>query len=99
MPHLWPTVTRTSSLKQGYAGSGITVDQGLVSKTGAHMPVPHCASHATCEAAFAKASGYFNTYHPSSHYWPLQLTTSAVLLAVAGLLMLASFLVLRRRTA
>ncbi|MGW7817440.1 ABC transporter permease [Streptomyces puniciscabiei] len=98
MPHLWPAVTRTSTLKQGYAGSGIVVDQGLVSRTGAHMPAPHCGSHATCHAAFAKAAGYFNTYHPSSHYWPLQLTTSALLLVVAGLLVLGCYLVLRRQT-
>ncbi|MFI2203607.1 ABC transporter permease [Streptomyces sp. NPDC020192] len=98
MPHLWPTVTRTASLKDGYPGSGISVEQGLVTRTGAHLPSPYCSSDATCHAVYAKAVGYYNTFHPSSHYWPLQLTTSALILAVTGLLVLACFLVLRRLT-
>ncbi|WP_225098085.1 ABC transporter permease [Streptomyces sp. CoH27] len=98
MPHLWPTVTSTASLKQGYPGSGITVEQGLVTRTGAHLPDPYCSSDASCHAVLAKATGYYSTYHPASHYWPLQLTTSALILAVTGLLVLACFLVLRRLT-
>ncbi|MCG7210312.1 ABC transporter permease [Streptomyces arenae] len=38
------------------------------------------------------------TYHPYAHYWPLQLTATAVLLAVTALLTLGCFLVLRRLT-
>ncbi|MEU2625022.1 ABC transporter permease [Streptomyces sp. NPDC007157] len=37
-------------------------------------------------------------YHPASHYWPLQLTTTALLLAVAALLTLGCYLALRRLT-
>ncbi|MFI9806679.1 ABC transporter permease [Streptomyces sp. NPDC052301] len=98
MPYLWPTVTTVGNLKTGAPGSGVIVEQGLVSSTGAHLPIPHCGSTAACGAAYSKAVGYFNTYHPESHYWPLQLTTSALILAVAGLLVLGSFLVLRRMT-
>ncbi|MEV6838518.1 ABC transporter permease [Streptomyces sp. NPDC051133] len=98
LPHLWPPVTRESTLHQGFAGSGLVVDQGMIDRSGAHVPVPRCGSSAQCKAAFADLTGYYNAYHPYSHFWPLQLTTSALILAVAGLLVPASFLVLRRLT-
>ncbi|MEU9452303.1 ABC transporter permease [Streptomyces sp. NPDC048277] len=41
---------------------------------------------------------WYVTYHPYSHYWPVQLTTTALVLAVTALLALACFLVLRRLT-
>ncbi|WP_063789894.1 hypothetical protein [Streptomyces sp. MMG1121] len=98
MPHLWPTVTNVTTLKQGGVGSGIVVEQGLVAKSGGHLPLPQCSTSAACDAAFAKASGYYTSYHPYSHYWPLQLTTSALILAVTALLVLGCFLALRRLT-
>ncbi|MCC5481019.1 ABC transporter permease [Streptomyces barringtoniae] len=98
MPHLWPTVTRVTTLQQGGIGSAIVLDQGLLSKSGAHLPMPNCTTAAACDAAFAKASGYYTVYHPYAHYWPLQLTTTALLLAITALLALASCLVLRRLT-
>ncbi|MCZ0988444.1 ABC transporter permease [Streptomyces diastatochromogenes] len=104
MPHLWPAVTRVTGLKHGYDGlySGITVDQGLVTRTGEHIPEPVCSAHTTeeCLRMFEKrnAVGFFHTYHPYAHYGPLQLTTSALALALAGLFTVAAFLVLRRLT-
>ncbi|AOR33502.1 hypothetical protein BFF78_22740 [Streptomyces fodineus] len=99
MPHLWPTVTRVTTLQQGGVGSGIIVEQGLVARSGGgHLPLPHCDTTATCDAALAKASGYYTVYHPASHYWPLQLTTSALVLTLTGLLVLASYLALRHLT-
>ncbi|MEV1064734.1 ABC transporter permease subunit [Streptomyces sp. NPDC050263] len=44
-------------------------------------------------------SGTYLTYHPESHYWPLQLVESGVVLAVAAAATTAAFLLLRRRTA
>ncbi|MEV7390936.1 MULTISPECIES: ABC transporter permease [unclassified Streptomyces] len=44
------------------------------------------------------ADQYHVTYHPYSHYWPLQLTATALVLAMTALLTLACFLVLRRLT-
>jgi hypothetical protein len=41
---------------------------------------------------------YYVTYHTYAHYWPLQLTTTALVLGVTALLTLACFLVLRRLT-
>ena len=102
-PHLWPTVTKLSSLKNTVpAGSGIVVDQGLVTTTGAHIANPHCGSTswANCQALYTKlgAVGYYNDYHPQSHYWPLQLTATAIILAVTALLTVAAFRLLTRQT-
>ncbi|MEQ4610956.1 hypothetical protein ABMX48_33425 [Streptomyces cavourensis] len=35
-------------------------------------------------------------YHPASHYWPLQLVETGILLALAALALFAAFRVLRR---
>ncbi|MER6527055.1 ABC transporter permease [Streptomyces sp. NPDC001508] len=105
MPHLWPAVTEVTSLDKGYGHlySGIQVDYGLVTAGGGHIPEPQChtAVSGGCDKAFEKlgAVGYYSTYHPASHYWPLQLTTGALVLAVAGLCTAAAFWLLRRRTA
>ncbi|MFF8727838.1 ABC transporter permease [Streptomyces sp. NPDC015171] len=98
LPHLWPPVTRVSGMDQGFVGSGLVVDQGMVTRSGAHVPVPPCGSSAQCEAAYADLTGHWNSYHPYAHFWPLQLTTGALLLAAAGLLALGCFLALRRLT-
>ncbi|MGW2746708.1 ABC transporter permease [Streptomyces sp. NPDC001450] len=104
MPHLWPVVTRVNGFKQGNGApyTGITVDQGLITRTGEHIPEPDCTADTTeeCLRMFEKrgAVGFFHTYHPYAHYWPLQLTTSALALALAGLFTVAAFLVLRRLT-
>jgi hypothetical protein len=44
------------------------------------------------------AHGYFATYHPASHYWPLHLTETAIVLAVAVLATGLSFRLLKHRT-
>ncbi|MEH0577607.1 ABC transporter permease [Streptomyces sp. B21-108] len=103
LPHLWPGVTKISSLSTGPDGVGITIDSGLVTSTGAHIPDSGCASTLPdgCAAVYEKldATGYYATYHPESHYWPLQLTTTALLLTVAAALAVAAFILLRRTTA
>ncbi|MEV5952713.1 ABC transporter permease [Streptomyces sp. NPDC051987] len=98
-PRLWPPVTRLSTLRQGYTGAGLDVASGLVTPTGAHVPDTGCAWYLDqgCGAR-VDAVGYFHTYHPYSHYWPLQLTTTALILTVTALLTAACFLLLRRLT-
>ncbi|MFE1288813.1 hypothetical protein [Streptomyces sp. NPDC058751] len=44
-------------------------------------------------------SGIWATYQPESHFWPLQLVESGLLLALAGLATAAAFALLRRRHA
>ncbi|MFD4558557.1 ABC transporter permease [Streptomyces sp. NPDC058469] len=102
-PHLWPTVTKLSSLKNNVpAGSGIVVNQGLVTSTGKHISGHVCGSstYEPCRTGYAKldAVSYYNDYHPQSHYWPLQLTATAIILAVTAALTVAAFRLLKRQT-
>ncbi|MFJ4007132.1 ABC transporter permease [Streptomyces sp. NPDC090023] len=104
MPYLWPPVTEVTGFRDGYAGefSGVEVAHGMVTRTGAHVPTPECPGDLKmpCEQLYVQhgGTGLFSEYHPESHYWPLHLTTSALLLLVTVLLTAASFAVLRRRT-
>ncbi|MEU3520839.1 hypothetical protein ABZ770_37225 [Streptomyces sp. NPDC006654] len=47
----------------------------------------------------ATAHGRFAAYHPASHFWPLHLTETAIVLAVAVLAVLCSFRILKLRPA
>ncbi|MFF9185398.1 ABC transporter permease [Streptomyces misionensis] len=98
LPHLWPAVTRTGSVDRFVPGDGLQVDQGMVTRGGAHAPAPSCDNTAGCDAAYKDFTGRYDVFHPASHFWPLQLSTSALLLAVTALLVTACFLTLRRQT-
>ncbi|WP_075661479.1 hypothetical protein, partial [Streptomyces acidiscabies] len=103
-PYLWPTVTDTTGLHAGYRSSGLEVAAGVVTSSGAHVADPGCGpvlpedGGASCQAVYDKVdgAGLYVTYHPESHFWPLQFAATGFVLAVAGLLALAAFLVLRR---
>ena len=102
-PHLWPTVTKISSLSHSRpAGSGIVVNQGLLTSTGARIADPQCgpATDGKCRAVYEKldAVSYFNDYHPQSHYWPLQLAATAIALAATAALTVVTFRILKRQT-
>ncbi|MFG3095326.1 ABC transporter permease [Streptomyces sp. NPDC048202] len=104
MPRLWTPVTEVAPFRDGYPSlfDGVEIGHGMVTRGGAHVPTPDCTATTmeSCVRLYERdgGTGYFNTFHPASHYWPLQLTTSAVLLVVTVLLTAASFAVLRRRT-
>ncbi|MEK8144329.1 hypothetical protein NKH18_28275 [Streptomyces sp. M10(2022)] len=42
-------------------------------------------------------TGWFYDYHPASHFWPLQLVETGILLVLAALAVALAFRVLRRR--
>ncbi|MEU6381019.1 ABC transporter permease [Streptomyces sp. NPDC046909] len=103
LPYLWSPVTSTASLAQEWpSGAGIDVSTGLYTATGKHLANPFCGSTISkeCETLYERlgAVGWYKDYHPLSHYWPLQLTASALVLAVAALLALAAFRVTAART-
>ncbi|MDN3028791.1 ABC transporter permease [Streptomyces sp. S.PB5] len=103
LPHLWSPVTSVSSLSgTGPAGAGINVSTGLLTATGERLGDPYCGSGIDddCATLYDRlgAVSWYHDYHPLSHYWPLQLTASAILLAVAVLLALAAFRVTAART-
>ncbi|MET9384702.1 ABC transporter permease [Streptomyces sp. NPDC002928] len=102
-PHLWPTVTKVSSLKLDHpAGSGPSLSEGLLTSTGARIANPWCGpiTDQDCRAVYDRldAVSYYKVYHPESHYWPLQLTATAIILAVTAAMTVAAFRLLKHQT-
>lgn len=95
-PYLWPTETLTS--KNGYPDYiGMVVDDGALTSTGKHIADPICVADTQCLAQH-DIVGYYRDYHPSSHFWPLQLMETGMVLALAAAATAAAFWLLRRRT-
>ncbi|MDC0770185.1 ABC transporter permease [Streptomyces sp. HD] len=95
-PYLWPVETLTA--KDEYPPFiGMVVDEGALTSTGARVPDPICVDDAKCLAEHDIA-GFYRDYHPSAHFWPLQLMETGIALAVAALAVLIAFRLLRRRT-
>lgn len=98
---LWPLSTRTStgSVPPQTPDDAWLVETGRLTGDGARLPVD------TCWAAGAKAdrcladrgvTGYYVDHHPVSHFWPLQLTETGILLVLAAAATALAFRVLRR---
>ncbi|TGN74020.1 ABC transporter permease [Streptomyces bauhiniae] len=104
MPYLWPSVTEVSRFQDGYRGlyTGVEISHGMTTRSGTRVPTPECDARSmdVCRRIYEQhdGTGFYTTFHPASHFWPLQLTTTALLLLVTALLTAASFVVLRRRT-
>lgn len=101
--HFWPSVKTVTALTGDSPKSlGLTVDEGLLTSTGARIPNPYCGSSQVteCRDLYDRlgAVSYYTESHPYSHYWPLQLTTTAVVLALTALAALAAFHLLKRHT-
>ncbi|MEU3436431.1 hypothetical protein [Streptomyces sp. NPDC006863] len=98
---LWPTARDTFTLGDGYVwpdGAAI-VEWGWVTNRGTVLPADICAHTSAdpevCLPEHGVDHGYLD-YHPASHYWPLQLVETGILLALAALAVFAAFRVLRR---
>ncbi|MEV6682725.1 ABC transporter permease [Streptomyces erythrochromogenes] len=103
LPYLWPSVTQERNRGQGVpSGSGIVVDEGILTSTGARLPNPYCggATFPECAAVYDEldAVGYYRDFHPLAHYWPLQLMATALTCAIVAALVFAAYRVLKSRT-
>ncbi|MDX3643977.1 ABC transporter permease [Streptomyces sp. MB09-02B] len=95
-PHLWPPITVTAAVEKGHAAFvGLPVEEGAFTADGTRIPNP-CETPAGCDGV-PDLAGYYSDYHPSSHFWPLHLVETAIVLALTAVLMWAAFRVLRRR--
>jgi hypothetical protein len=95
-PHLWPAETRKSPA--GFdAPDAMTVGKGSYTSTGARIPDLLCGDRTSCVARNDVAGVYLD-YHPTSHFWPLQLVETGILLTLATVAALIAFAVLKRRT-
>ncbi|AZQ35735.1 ABC transporter permease [Streptomyces cyaneochromogenes] len=95
-PYLWPVETLTQKgMYPPY--TGMVLDDGALTSTGARVEDPLCINDTKCLADH-DIVGFYRDYHPSSHFWPLQLVETGIVLAVVALAVLAAFRLLRRRT-
>ncbi|TLS40686.1 hypothetical protein FE633_40420 [Streptomyces montanus] len=96
---LWPTVYRQGDSPGGLPRSALPVDNGMVLTSGERVTGSRCPMlpDSAC-VKDADVAGYYSTFHPRSHFWPLQLVDAGIALAVAALATAAAFWLLRRRT-
>ncbi|MES5821555.1 hypothetical protein [Streptomyces sp. RG80] len=98
-PHLWPWKTVVNGLQSG-PGTPSNImwgDQGALTATGERIPIPDCEDSMKCFADHG-VTGYYLDYHPASHFWPLQLIETGLVLTVAAVAVGAAFWLLRRGT-
>ncbi|MGV9943800.1 hypothetical protein [Streptomyces sp. NPDC003401] len=101
---LWPTLTRTSATAEtDLPDNAWQVGQGALVHG---SPAPDVDPW-SCDGTAAQTrrclddlgvTGSYVTYHPASHFWPLHLVETGILLAVAAAATAVSFRLLRRRT-
>ncbi|MFG2312818.1 hypothetical protein ACGFS9_29720 [Streptomyces sp. NPDC048566] len=103
-PRLWPARTVTGQAALALPPDVLEVGHGVVTVGGRRIDGdPPCLGRGTaaqvrdCAEHFG-LSGFRAGYHPRSHFLPLQLVESGVLLAVTALATAAAFALLRRRT-
>ncbi|MFG2027583.1 hypothetical protein [Streptomyces sp. NPDC048825] len=97
---LWPTVTRTGEPHYELPRSAFQVENWVLLTSGGRTQDAPCGDSPPGPGCVANAdfAGYYSTYHPQSHFWPLQFVHAGIALAVAALATAAAFWILRRRT-
>ncbi|MEV0173008.1 ABC transporter permease subunit [Streptomyces sp. NPDC050803] len=95
-PHLWPAETALAG--DDYPETvGMILDGGALTSTGARVPIPDCMGLPRC-LSDRDITGFYADYHPASHFWPLQLVETGIVVGVAAVVVAASFWLLNRRT-
>ena len=101
---LRPAVTRVSASPFELSNSVWQVENGTL--TDGHRTEGF--AHSTCDGTASEVKrciddlgidGYYAVYHPQSHFWPLHLMETGIVLAVAATATAAAFWLLHRRTA
>ncbi|MEU7030534.1 hypothetical protein AB0A60_28075 [Streptomyces sp. NPDC046275] len=101
-PRLWPVETVTARGGIDLPGRTWVVESGRLTADGRRVgwqecfEVVHDGQVNRCMEARGALTDYADV-HPAAHFWPLQLTETAILLALAALAALAAFRVLRAR--
>ncbi|MET8407674.1 ABC transporter permease [Streptomyces sp. NPDC005195] len=101
---LWPKVTRTGVTAGGLPHRAWQLESGVLvhGHRVANPDYGYCAGTAErisrCDATHG-ITGRYAVYHPVSHFWPLHLVETGIVLAVAATATATAFRLLRRRTA
>ncbi|WP_338698019.1 hypothetical protein V2W30_18650 [Streptomyces sp. Q6] len=103
-PSLWPTVTDTGrKALNPPADADVLVHGAVLRGTGERLTNDNACvgtdSAADLHRCTQKFQDFWVTYHPKSHYWPLQLAETSVVLILAALATAVAFRLLKRRTA
>ncbi|MEU7024795.1 hypothetical protein ABZ990_29760 [Streptomyces sp. NPDC046203] len=93
---LWPTETLTGQAARHRPTSSWDVELGILTPSGRKVSMADCHWDAACLKQQGGVTDYADI-HPQSHFWPLQLVETGILLALAALAVLAAFRVLRSR--
>ncbi|MFB7248214.1 hypothetical protein CW362_38395 [Streptomyces populi] len=99
---LWPAVTATGQAAFQVPYGSLVLEHGAVTGGGERLAT-NWSCVGTDGAALERClersemADFWTTYQPESHFWPLQLVESGLLLALAGLATAAAFALLRRR--
>ncbi|WP_329546825.1 hypothetical protein OG548_23720 [Streptomyces sp. NBC_01356] len=102
---LWPSVTVTGAAASNLPADAAPLEHGVILTSGERIGNNlACVDNDTATdltRCMSKngISDLWATYHPSSHFWPLQLAESAILLTLTALVVFLTFRVLKRRTA
>ncbi|MFD4227800.1 ABC transporter permease [Streptomyces sp. NPDC058545] len=78
------------------------LDLGMITESGEHISGLNCTDQAvpgdlsTCLSDHG-AVDFYAKIHPTSHYWPIQLVETGIVLVLAAVAVAAAFWVLRRR--
>lgn len=101
---LWPSVTRTGTARFSPPDSSWQLANGVLVH-GRRVANPE---YGRCGGLGAEAkrclaehgiTGWYSVYHPASHYWPLHLVETGIVLAVTAVATATAFRLLRHRTA
>ncbi|MFF2864141.1 ABC transporter permease [Streptomyces rubiginosohelvolus] len=98
---LWPHILRQGEGPLTLSGGDWHLDSGMLTASGRKLYWQDCFDTdmtGSAEACMRARGGvdHFAEVHPASHYWPLQLVETGILLALAALAVFAAFRVLRR---
>jgi len=102
---LWPTVHVTGAAASNPPGGAQIIDHGVVLDTGRRIGNNWACVDSDSATDINRCmdkngiAEVWATYHPSSHFWPLQLVESGLVLGAAALAVIAAFVLLSRRTA
>ncbi|MEU8628818.1 hypothetical protein [Streptomyces sp. NPDC048669] len=97
---LWPMRTDTPALGAGlrYPSAASDVAVGWMTADGTRLGDTTCIDATDVDACMARhgATSWYIDYHPASHFWPLQLVETGILLVLAAAAAAVAFRVLRR---
>lgn len=100
---LWPTETVTGSDPLRGVPDPMILDMGARAPSGEDFPLGRCGAVTPPHDLDACVEAYdlerYAVVHPASHYWPLQLVETGILLAITAAVTLGAFSLLRHRAA